>query len=555
MSKFSYAHGASNTPLLGETIGQSLKNTVERYPNAEALVVPYQNYRATYSQFWMQTTEVAKSLLAKGVKKGDRVGIWSANRYEWVVIQYATARMGAILVNVNPAYRPVELKYALKQSGVSLLIMSKGFRQTNYADILNQVRSDCFHLQQVIVIDHDWSAFIEAGKRISDNTMEEIENSLQFDEPVNIQYTSGTTGFPKGATLTHHNILNNGYFIGERLQYNEHERVCIPVPFYHCFGMVLANIACTTHGSCMVVPGEAFEPEIVLKTVQDEKCTSLYGVPAMFIAELDHPNFGKFDLSTLHTGIMAGASCPVKTMNDVINRMNMKDVQICYGMTETSPVSTQTMGNDPVDKRVGTVGRVLDHIEIKIIDRESGKILPMGQQGELCTRGYSVMLKYWDNDEATHAVIDETGWMHTGDLAIMDEDGYVKITGRIKDMILRGGENIGPLEIEEFLRMHDSVSDVYVIGVPSYKYGEEVMAWVKLKDARSATGDQLAEYCKGQIATYKIPRYWKFVDSFPITVTGKIRKVEMREISTKELDLEAIRQGETFEYFDKDMIK
>jgi len=555
MSKISYAHGASDIPLLGETIGQSLRSSAERFPDAEALVVPFQNYRATYSQFWKQTTEVAKSLLAYGVEKGDRVGLWSANRYEWVIIQYATARMGAVLVNINPAYRPVELKYALKQSGVSLLIMSKGFRQTNYTDILGQVRGDCIHLQQVVVIDHDWSSFVESGIRISDQTLDEIENNLQFDDPINIQYTSGTTGFPKGATLTHHNILNNGYFIGERLKYNEQERVCIPVPFYHCFGMVLANLACTTHGSCMVVSGEAFEPETVLKTVQEEKCTSLYGVPAMFIAELDHPNFGKYDLSTLHTGIMAGASCPVKAMNDVIHRMNMKDVQICYGMTETSPVSTQTMSNDPVDKRVATVGRVLDHIEIKIVDRESGKILPIRQQGEFCTRGYSVMLKYWDNDEATRAVIDEAGWMHTGDLAVMDEEGYVKITGRIKDMILRGGENIGPLEIEEFLRTHDSVSDVHVIGVPSYKYGEEVMAWVKLKDGKTTTGDLLSEYCKGQIATYKIPRYWKFVDTFPITVTGKIRKVEMREISTKELGLEGVRQGEKFEYIDKDMIK
>lgn len=555
MSKISYSHGASDIPLLGETIGQNLRNAVARFPDTEALVAPFQNYRATYSQFWMQTTQVAKSLIASGIKKGDRIGIWSANRFEWVVIQYASARMGAILVNINPAYRPVELKYALKQSGVSLLIMSKGFRQTNYTDILSQVRSDCIHLQQVVVIDHDWASFIESGRRVPDHELEEIELSLQFDEPINIQYTSGTTGFPKGATLTHHNILNNGYFIGERLNYNELERVCIPVPFYHCFGMVLANIACTTHGSCMVVPGEAFDPETVLKTVQDEKCTSLYGVPAMFIAELDHPNFGNYNLSTLHTGIMAGASCPVKTMNDVIHRMNMKDVQICYGMTETSPVSTQTMQDDPVDKRVATVGRVLDHIEIKIIDKESGYIIPVNQQGELCTRGYSVMLKYWENEEATRAVIDAAGWMHTGDLAVMDEDGYVKITGRIKDMILRGGENIGPLEIEEFLRTHDAVSDVHVIGVPSYKYGEEVMAWVKLREGKTATGDLLTEYCKGQIATYKIPRYWKFVDSFPITVTGKIRKVEMREISTKELGLEGVQKGEKFEYIDKDMIK
>jgi fatty-acyl-CoA synthase len=522
MQKISYAHGASTIPLLGETIGQNLKRTAEQFGNCDALVVPYQKYKATYSEFWD----------------------------EWVVIQYASSRMGAILVNINPAYRPVELKFALKQSGVSLLIMSKGFRHTDYTDILGQVRGDCVNLHQVLVIDNEWASFIDAGKKISDQELSEIEDSLQFDDAVNIQYTSGTTGFPKGATLSHHNILNNGYFIGERLEYNEHERVCIPVPFYHCFGMVLANMACTTHGSCMVIPGEAFEPEAVLKTVQDEKCTSLYGVPAMFIAELEHPNFDKYDYSTLHTGIMAGASCPVRAMNEVIERMNMKDVQICYGMTETSPVSTQTMSNDPVDKRVGTVGRVQDHVEIKIVDKDKGNILPIGSHGELCTRGYSVMLKYWDNDEATKSVIDEAGWMHTGDLAVMDDDGYVKITGRIKDMILRGGENIGPLEIEEYLRTHEAVSDVHVIGVPSYKYGEEVMAWVKLKDNKTTSEKELGEYCKGQIATYKIPKYWKFVDGFPITVTGKIRKVEMREISTKELGLTSNNNGEKFEYFD-----
>jgi fatty-acyl-CoA synthase len=553
MQKKSYAHGYSLTPLLGETIGQNLKRTVDCVGSSEALVVPYQNYRATYSEFWDQTTEVAKSLMAHGIKRGDRVGIWSPNRYEWVVIQYATARMGAILVNINPAYRPVELKFALKQSGVNLLLMSKAFRQTDYLEILGQVRGDCIHLQHVIVIDHDWADFITAGMEISDDQLAGVENSLQFDDAVNIQYTSGTTGFPKGATLSHHNILNNGYFIGERLKYNEKERVCIPVPFYHCFGMVLANLACTTHGSCMVVPGEAFEPEVVLRTVQDEKCTSLYGVPAMFIAELEHPGFSKFDYSTLHTGIMAGASCPVKAMNEVIERMNMKDVQICYGMTETSPVSTQTMCDDPVEKRVATVGRVQDHIEVKIVDKDTGEILPVGKHGELCTRGYSVMLKYWDNDEATRAVIDEGRWMHTGDLAIMDEEGYVKITGRIKDMILRGGENIGPLEIEEYLRTHECISDVHVIGVPSYKYGEEVMAWVKLKEGKTVMEKELEHFCKGQIATFKIPKYWKFVDGFPITVTGKIRKVEMREISSKELGLTEPGNGEKFTFFDKEM--
>jgi fatty-acyl-CoA synthase len=433
--------------------------------------------------------------------------------------------------------------------------MSKGFRHTNYVEILAQVRSDCVHLHKAIIIDKEWNTIIEAGKTISDTQLTEIEDHLQFDDAVNIQYTSGTTGFPKGATLSHHNILNNGYFIGERLGYNEKERVCIPVPFYHCFGMVLANMAITTHGACMVVPGEAFDPEITLKTVQDEKCTSLYGVPSMFIAELEHPNFNKYNYSTLHTGIMAGSTCPVKAMTKVIELMNMKDIQICYGMTETSPVSAQTSSTDTIDKRVGTVGKVQDHIELKVVDKDTGEILPVGQHGELCTRGYSVMLKYWENEEATNAVIDEAGWMHTGDLAVMDEEGYVKITGRIKDMILRGGENIGPLEIEEYLRTHEAVSDVHVIGVPSHKYGEEVMAWIKLKQDASVIESELAEFCKGQIATYKIPKYWKFVDSFPITVSGKIRKVEMREISTLELGLTSINNGEKFEYFDKDMIK
>ncbi|MBN1185231.1 MAG: AMP-binding protein [Bacteroidales bacterium] len=553
MPKLSYAHGISDIPLLGETIGQNLKRTTDKYGDCEALVVPFQNYRATYKNFWDRTTEVAKSLLSYGIKKGDRVGIWSPNRYEWVIIQYATARMGAILVNINPAYRPVELEFALNQSEVRFLLMSKGFRHTNYIEILDKVKEKCKDLEYVLVIDHSWNEFIERGKSVTDDQLSAIEDSLQFDDAVNIQYTSGTTGHPKGATLSHHNILNNGFFIGERLGYNEKERVCIPVPFYHCFGMVLANMACTTHGSCMVVPGEAFEPETVLKTVQDEKCTSLYGVPAMFIAELEHPNFDKYDYSTLHTGIMAGASCPVKAMNEVIERLNMMHVQICYGMTETSPVSLQTMSNDPIDKRVGTVGRVQDHIEIKIVDKDNGNILPVGQHGELCTRGYSVMLKYWNNDEATHTVIDEGRWMHTGDLAVMDEEGYVKITGRIKDMILRGGENIGPLEIEEYLRTHDYISDVHVIGVPSYKYGEEVMAWVKLKDSKVISGQELTEFCKGQIATFKIPKYWKFVDSFPITVTGKIRKVEMREISTRELGLHRRNEDEKFEFYDRDM--
>lgn len=537
MNKQSYEHGSSEVPLLGETITERLRKTVELYPNNEALIVPYQNYRATYSEFWNQIEEVAKGLLAFGVKKGDRVGIWSPNRYEWVIVQFATARIGAILVNVNPAYKASELKFALRQSEISLLLMSKNFRKTNYFEIIQEVRKSCIHLKQIVILDRDWQALIEAGKRITSGEIDAIETSLQFDDPINIQYTSGTTGFPKGATLTHHNILNNGYFIGERLKYTQKDRVCIPVPFYHCFGMVLGNLACITHGSTMVIPGEAFESETVLKTVQDEKCTSLYGVPLMFIAELEHPNFNNYKLSSLRTGIMAGASCPEKAMREVQEKMNMKEVAICYGMTETSPVSTQTFVNDKIDKRVGTVGRVHPHQEIKIINPESGKIVERGESGEFCTRGYSVMLKYWNNEEATNAVIDDAGWMHTGDLATMDKDGYVSITGRIKDMIIRGGENISPFEIEEYLHTHESISEVYVIGVPDYKYGEVVMAWIKFKDGKSASEEELREYCKGQIATYKIPKYFKFTTEFPTTVTGKIRKIEMREISSKELEL------------------
>ncbi|MCU4155792.1 AMP-binding protein [Carboxylicivirga sp. A043] len=534
----SYDHGTSDTPLLGITISEQLKQTADKYPDNEALVVPYQNYRATYKEFWQQVEEVAKGILSYGVKKGDRVGIWSPNRFEWVLVQFATARLGVILVNVNPAYKAAELKYALRQSEISLLIMSKGFRQTNYIDILGEVRGSCIHLKNIIVIDHDWQAMLDTGKKIATEQLTKLENSLQFDDPINIQYTSGTTGFPKGATLSHHNILNNGFFIGQRLKYSNKDRVCIPVPLYHCFGMVLANLACITHGACMVLTGEAFVPETVLKTVQDEKCTSLYGVPLMFIAELNDPSFDQYDYSSLRTGIMAGASCPESTMKAVREKMNMSEVGICYGMTETSPVSTQTFVDDNEYRRCATVGMVHPHIEIKIIDPKTGAIVPRGERGEFCTRGYSVMLKYWNNPEATASVIDEGRWMHTGDLAEMDEDGYVKIVGRIKDLIIRGGENISPFEIEEFLHQHDSIKDIQVIGVPSAKYGEEVMAWVILKNGDKLSGEDLQNYCKGQIATYKIPKYWKFVEEFPTTVTGKVRKVEMRDISAKELGLE-----------------
>src|SRR5579864_3972161 len=502
----SYVHGASPVPLLGETIGENLRRTTERFPDNEALVVNHQNYRATYQELWDQTTQAARGLLARGIKKGDRVGIWSPNRAEWVVLQYATARIGAILVNINPAYKTAELSYALQQSGTSFLVLAKAFRTADYVGMLGEVRKDCPELRESLVIDDDWSALLSDARRSSPEELSALEHSLQFDDPINIQYTSGTTGFPKGATLSHHNILNNGFFIGEALRYTERDRVCIPVPFYHCFGMVLGNLACTTHGACMVVPGESYDALAAMQTVQAERCTALYGVPTMFIGELDHARFAEFDYSSLRTGIMAGSPCPVEVMRKVQSQMHMPEMTIAYGMTETSPVSTQSATDDPLDKRVSTVGRIHPHVEIKIVDPATGGIVSRGQTGELCTRGYSVMLGYWNNPEATRLAIDEARWMHTGDLATLDEEGYVNIVGRIKDMIIRGGENIYPREIEEFLYAHPAVSDVQVIGVPSERYGEEIMAWVKLRPGAQASGDELRAFCQGKIASFKIPR-------------------------------------------------
>jgi fatty-acyl-CoA synthase len=541
----SYVSGTSQVPLLGETIGQNLRRTVERFPDREALVSVPQGYRATYRQFWEETSLVARALMARGVKKGDRVGIWSPNRFEWVIIQYATARMGAILVNINPAYRLHELEYALKQSGVSTLLLARRFRTTDYVEMVREVQLRCPELKQTIVIDEEWKALREDALKLSEDELQHREHELQFDDAINIQYTSGTTGFPKGATLSHHNILNNGYFIGEFCRYTEHDRVCIPVPFYHCFGMVLGNMAITTHGAAMVIPGESFDPPAVMKTVQDEKCTSLYGVPTMFIAELEHPDFARYDFSRLRTGIMAGSPCPIEVMKKVQKDMHMPEVTICYGMTETSPVSTQSRTDDPLEKRVSTVGQVHPHVEVKIVDATTGRIVPRGTPGELCTRGYSVMLGYWNDPKATREAIDDGRWMHTGDLATMDEQGYVKIVGRIKDMVLRGGENIFPREVEEFLYTVPGISDVQVIGVPDAKYGEELMAWVKLRPGSDVTGEQIRAYCKGKIATYKIPRYYKFVDSFPMTVTGKVQKYKMREAAIQELGLQAAAAIET----------
>jgi fatty-acyl-CoA synthase len=535
--KLSYTHGTCEAPLLGMCIGENLRRTVERVPDALALVVRHQGVRMKYRELWDEVTAVARGLMSMGIERGDRVGMWSPNRYEWVVAQYATARVGAILVNINPAYRASELEYALNQSGVKLLLMSKGFRATSYVDIIEQVRPRCHDLEDVLVLDDAWRSLHEKAAATSEAALAAREASLSFDDPINIQYTSGTTGAPKGATLSHHNILNNGYFCAYTMRYTEADRVCIPVPFYHCFGMVIGNLACTSTGAAMVVPGEAFDPEATMAAIQEERCTSIYGVPTMFIGQLNHPRFGEFDFSSLRTGVMAGSPCPVEVMKKVQSDMHCPEITICYGMTETSPVSTQSSPDDPLEKRVSTVGRIHPHVEVKIIDPASGVTLPVGERGELCTRGYSVMLGYWNNAEATQKSIDAGRWMHTGDLAIMDEDGYIQIVGRIKDMIIRGGENIYPREIEEFLYTHPNVADAQVIGVPSDRYGEEVMAWVKLKEGRSLDEAALTSFCKGQIATFKIPRYWKVVEEFPMTVTGKVQKFKMREISVAELGL------------------
>jgi fatty-acyl-CoA synthase len=538
MAEPSYVHGASEKPLLGEPIFRNLRRTAGRFGDREALVAGHQGYRATYAELVAQCEEVARGLLARGVEKGDRVGIWAPNRYEWVIVQYATAAVGAILVNINPAYRTSELEYALNQSGTSFLILAAGLRQADYRAMLAEVKGRCPQLREALVLEDGWEALKRTASKVPLDDMREVEESLQFDDPINIQYTSGTTGFPKGATLTHHNILNNGFFIGETLKYTEQDRVCIPVPFYHCFGMVLGNLACTTHGAAMVIPAETYDPVLTMQTVEKERCTSLYGVPTMFIGELDHPRFKEFDFSSLRTGIMAGSPCPVEVMKRVQTVMHIPEMTIAYGMTETSPVSTQCTTDDPLERRVSTVGRVHPHVEIKIVDPESGAIVPRGTPGELCSRGYIVMRGYWNNQEATDQAVDAARWMHTGDLATMDGYGYVNIVGRIKDMIIRGGENIYPREIEEFLYTHPDIGDVQVIGVPSEKYGEEVMAWVKLREGSSATGDELASWCRGKIATYKVPRHWKFVDSFPMTVTGKIQKYKMREDAVEELGLE-----------------
>lgn len=536
-TQLSYVHGESKIPLLGETIGENLHNTTLKFPENEALISAHQNYRATYKEFNQQVSDVAKALIHLGVKAGDRLGIWSPNRYEWVLLQYATARIGIIMVNINPAYRTSELSFVLNQAEIKYIFAALSFKSSDYRQMIDDAREFTPFLKEEIFFDDNWDAFLKGAEKVSDEELQQWEEKVQFDDPVNIQYTSGTTGFPKGVTLSHHNILNNGYFIGIRLHYSEIDRVCIPVPFFHCFGMVIGNIACTSHGATMVIPNDSFEPTKTLQVVEKEKCTSLYGVPTMFIAMLHEMESKDFNLKSLRTGVMAGSLCPPEVMKKVENLMNMKEVSICYGMTETSPVSTQTKIGTPFEKQIHSVGTIQDHLEIKIINPETGAIVNRGENGELCTRGYSVMLKYWNNPEATNAVLDHSRWMHTGDLAMMDDEGYIHISGRIKDLIIRGGENISPKEIEDFLYQYPNILDAQVIGVPSEKYGEEVMAWIKVRAGETITEEELVDFCKGQIAHYKVPKYWKFVDEFPMTISGKVRKIEMKEISVKELGL------------------
>ncbi|MEU9191660.1 AMP-binding protein [Streptomyces hundungensis] len=526
----SYAHGVSDTPLLGDTIGANLDRAVQAYGEREALVDVGSGRRWTYAQFGSDVEQLACALLAVGVAKGDRVGIWAVNCPEWVLVQYATARIGAVMVNINPAYRVHELEFVLRQAGVSVLFASLAHKSSDYRAMVGQVRPSCPELVRTVFIgDPGWDDLVAEGAGVSRAALAAREAELSCDDAINIQYTSGTTGFPKGATLSHHNVLNNGYFVGELLAYTEADRICVPVPFYHCFGMVMGNLAATSHGACIVVPAASFDPEATLRAVEGERCTSLYGVPTMFIAELNLPGFAAYDLSSLRTGIMAGSPCPAEVMKRVVAEMHMAEVSICYGMTETSPVSTQTRTDDDLERRTGTVGRVMPHVEVKIVD-PAGVTVPRGEAGELCTRGYSVMLGYWNEPERTAETIDAGHWMHTGDLATMREDGYVEIVGRIKDMIIRGGENVYPREIEEFLHSHPKIADVQVVGVPDERYGEEILACVIPRDpADPPTLEEVGAYCRDRLAHYKVPRHLRILDAFPLTVSGKVRKVELRE--------------------------
>ena len=560
MINTSYAKGATDTPLWDKTIGQALDDTTAEYGDREALVSCHIDFRWTYKEFNAEVDRVASVLIALGLKKGERIGIWSPNNAEWVVTQFATAKAGLILVTINPAYRLSELEYALNKAGCKALVLADKFKTSDYVQMLQDLAPEISnsevcdlkskilpHLKIAIVISDDTPAgfmnFTDLKKSAtleSDKALGAIKKSLTCDDAINVQFTSGTTGFPKGATLSHKNILNNGRFTAAKQSFTEHDRLCIPVPLYHCFGMVLGTIACVSTGAAMILPSEAFDPAVVLKVVAEEKCTGLYGVPTMFIAELAMPNFADFDLSNLRTGVIAGSPCPIDTMKRMISDMNMSEVTIGYGMTETSPISMQTTKGDTIEKRVSTVGQVHPHVEVKILD-EDGNIVPKGIQGEFCTRGYSVMKGYWGDEERTNESIDQDGWMHSGDLATMDDEGYVNITGRVKDMIIRGGENVYPKEIEEYLYRNPKIQDVQVFGVPDNKYGEEICAWVQLNSGETSSLEEVKEFCKGQIAHYKVPRYVKFVDEFPLTVTGKIQKFVMRDIMIEELNLEIIK--------------
>ena len=554
----SYAQGVSTVPLIGKAIGDFFDEVAAEFAGNEALVSVFENRRFTYGAFREEVNRAARALMALGVQKGDRVGIWSTNNIAWVLAQFATAKVGAILVNINPAYRLHELEFTLKQSECSVLVSGEGFKDADYvamlqrlipelasADPRKDLRVEKFpHLRRLLFLGDqpkagllNWNELLTWAERIPPDLLAERQAALDFDDVINIQYTSGTTGFPKGAMLTHHNILNNGFWVGERMRFTHRDRLCIPVPFYHCFGMVLGNLACVTHGATMVLPAPHFSPLHTLQAVARERCTAVHGVPTMFIAELDHPQFRQFDLSSLRTGIMAGAPCPVEVMKRVMTEMHCREITIACGMTETSPVANMTEVDDPMEVRVGTVGKVMAHQEQKIIDPAEGKILPRGQQGELCYRGYHVMRGYYNHPEGTRQTIDSAGWLHSGDLAVMDEQGYVRITGRLKDMICRGGEKVFPREVEEFLFTHPKIAEAYVIGVPDAYYGEQVMAWVKCKENETLTEEELQTFCRGQIMDYKIPRHVKFVTEFPATVTGKVQKFRMREISTKELGL------------------
>lgn len=535
----SYARGDTTIPLLEETIGACFERTVATYGEREALVEVATGRRWTWNQLDETVDRVARGLLAVGITRGDRVGIWAPNCAEWTIVQFATAKIGAVLVNINPAYRTHEYTYAAEQSGLRLLLAASSFRGSDYRAMIEQSRARTPMLEHVVFIDTgDWDDLVAAGAAVADRTLAEHAEVLTPGDPINIQYTSGTTGFPKGATLSHRNILNNGYFTGETLALTGEDRLCIPVPFYHCFGMVMGNLGCVTHGTTMVIPAPGFDPELTLRAVQDERCTGVYGVPTMFIAMLGVADFDTYDLSSLRTGIMAGSPCPVEVMKRCVDDMNLTEISICYGMTETSPVSTQTRVDDDLDRRTATIGTVHPHVEIKIVDPVSGVTVERGVAGEFCTRGYSVMLGYWNDPAKTAEAIDADGWMHTGDLAVMREDGYCVIVGRIKDMVIRGGENIYPREIEEFLYTHPDIEDVQVVGVPDLRYGEELCAWIRPRPgAGSLDANALREFSAGKLAHYKVPRYVVIVDEFPMTVTGKIRKVEMREESIRRLGL------------------